>query len=247
VGLRSKILLAATGLLLAILAVAAAVASARSDPAPDKEDALPDLRTLPLADLRVEEDEDEKILRFSNTVWNAGDGPLEVRGEPSASGETLVTQAVHLEDGGTEEREVGKFVHHDDHDHWHVEDFALYELRSIRPGGEVGSVVASSGKVSFCIIENTEVDGHLVSEHREKWEYGGCGDETQGISPGWGDTYGASVSGQKLSIEAVPDGRYALRSVADPENRFAESDPDNNGAIVYLQIDGDEVEEIDEK
>jgi hypothetical protein len=55
------------------------------------------------------------------------------------------------------------------------------------------------------------------------------------------------VSGQKLSIEAVPDGRYALRSVADPENRLAESDPDNNGAIVYLQIDGDEVEEIDEK
>ena len=56
---------------------------------------------------------------------------------------------------------------------------------------------------------------------------------------------GASVSGQKLSIDAVPDGRYALRSVADPENRLAESD--NNGAIVYLQIDGDEVEEIDEK
>jgi hypothetical protein len=55
------------------------------------------------------------------------------------------------------------------------------------------------------------------------------------------------VSGQKLSIEAVPDGRYALRSVADPENRLAESDPVNNGAIVYLQIDGDEVEEIDEK
>ena len=53
------------------------------------------------------------------------------------------------------------------------------------------------------------------------------------------------MSGQKLSIEAVPDGRYALRSFADPENRLAESD--NNGAIVYLQIDGDEVEEIDEK
>jgi hypothetical protein len=46
------------------------------------------------------------------------------------------------------------------------------------------------------------------------------------------------VGGQKLSIEAIPDGRYALRSVADP---------DNNGAIVYLQTDGDEVEEIDEK
>jgi hypothetical protein len=59
--------------------------------------------------------------------------------------------------------------------------------------------------------------------------------------------YGASVSGQKLSTEAVPDGRYALRSVANPENRLAESDPDSDGAIVYLQIDGDEVEEIDEK
>lgn len=246
-GLRSRVLLAASGLFLAVLAVTAAVAFARSDEEPAGEAVLPDLRTLPPEDLRIEEDEDEKLLRFSNTIWNAGDGPLEVRGESGAAGRTLVTQAVHLEDGGTEEREVGEFVYHDDHDHWHVEDFALYELRSIRRGGEVGSVVARSGKVSFCIIENTEVDGDLVSEHRDKWEYGGCGDETQGISSGWGDTYGASVSGQKLSIEAVPDGRYALRSVADPENRFVESDPDNNGAIVHLQIDGDEVEEIDEK
>ncbi len=55
------------------------------------------------------------------------------------------------------------------------------------------------------------------------------------------------MGGQKLSIEAVPDGRYALRSVADPENRLAESDPNSDGAIVYLQIDGDEVEEIDER
>lgn len=57
--------------------------------------------------------------------------------------------------------------------------------------------------------------GELISG-AEQWEYGGCG-EVRDISPGWGDTHGCSVSGQELNIEAVPDGEFALRSVADPD------------------------------
>lgn len=62
-----------------------------------------------------------------------------------------------------------------------------------------------------------------------------------GISPGWGDTYGSSLSGQELNIEAVPDGEFALRSVADPDNNLAESDE----AIVYLEIEADQVRELE--
>lgn len=178
-------------------------------------------------------------------MWHAGLGPLELRGESDPEAEkTPVTQVVHSKYGAAEEREVGAFVHHPDHDHWHVEDFALYELRSLTPDGEPGSVVASSGKISFCAMENTRVDAELIHEG-EEWEYEGCGEEVQGISPGWGDTYGANLRGQELNVEAVPDGEYALRSVADPENRIAESDGENNEAVVYLKIGGDNVEEIE--
>lgn len=214
---------------------------------PSKEVLLPDLRTLPPGDFRVQVDPEEntKQLRFSNTVWNAGRGPLEVRGESDEETEkTLVTQVLHSEDGPFEEWEVGEFVYHPDHDHWHIEDFALYELRSLTPEGEPGSVVASSGKISFCITENTRVDGELMGD-AERWEYKGCGDEVQGISPGWGDTYGSSVSGQELNIETVPDGEYALRSVADPENILIESDDGNNEAVDYLEIEDDEVRELE--
>jgi hypothetical protein len=125
-----------------------------------------------------------------------------------------------------------------------MEDFALYELRSLTPEGEPGSVVASRSKVSFCITESTEVDGELVNDAEQR-EYQGCGDEIQGISPGWGDTYGAGVSRQELNIEAVPDGEYMLRSVADPENRLSELDEENNEAVVYLEIEDDEVRELE--
>ncbi len=121
-----------------------------------------------------------------------------------------------------------------------MEDFVLYELRSLTSEGEVGSVVTSSSKVSFCINENTRVDGELVGE-AQQWEYRGCGDEVQRISPGWGDTYGSRVSGHELNIEAVPDREYVLRSVADPENRLNESDDENNEAVVYLEIEDDGV------
>ena len=211
-----------------------------------EEALLPDLRTLPPEDFRVEEDGEEntKYLRFANTVWNAGRGPLELRGESDPGAEkTRVTQVVHSQNAAAEEVEVGEFVYHPDHEHWHVEDFALYELRSLTPDGEPGSVVASSGKVS-CVMENRRVDAELMQEGA-RWEYEGCGEEVQGISPGWGDTYGVNLRGQELNIEAVPDGEYALRSVADPENGIAESDAENNETIVYVQIGGDGVEEIE--
>ncbi len=230
-----------------VLAGVAALAGTLEDERSD-EPLLPDLKALPPEDFRIESDGEAgiKLLRFSSTVWNAGRGPLELRGEsdPDAE-ETRVTQNLYSEKGGVEEREVGEFVYHPDHDHWHFEDFALYELLSLTPEGELGSVVASSGKVTFCIMETTRIDGQLIREIPQE-EYRSCGQELQGISPGWGDTYGASVRGQELNIEAVPDGRYALRSTADPENRILESDATNNAAVAYLEIEGTHVEAVQE-
>jgi subtilase family serine protease len=55
---------------------------------------------------------------------------------------------------------------------------------------------------------------------------------------GWGDTYEATVPGQHLNLTSVPDGRYALRSTADPDNLLVESNERNNDVIVYVEITG---------
>ncbi len=236
------------GLIVAGMALAGVAGFARiTEENSSDELLLPDLKALPPEDFRIEADSEAgtKLLRFSSTVWNAGHGPLELRGESDPdTEETRVTQNLYYEKGGVEEREVGEFVYHPDHDHWHFEDFALYELLSLTPEGELGSAVASSGKVSFCIMENTRIDGQLIRETPQE-EYRSCRQELQGISPGWGDTYGASVRGQELNIEAVPDGRYALRSTADPENRILESEATNNAAVAYLEIEGTQVEVVE--
>jgi hypothetical protein len=80
----------------------------------------------------------ERVLRFSNTAWNAGPGPLHLCGQtlPGAT-TTRVYQRIYDEPspppncaaGGTYvEHLAGEFVFHPAHNHWHFEDFADYEL-----------------------------------------------------------------------------------------------------------------------
>ena len=42
----------------------------------------------------------------------------------------------------------------------------------------------------------------------------------------------------------MPDGRYAIRSTADPENRLLETNDTNNRSIVYIQLTGNRIERL---
>jgi hypothetical protein len=53
-------------------------------------------------------------------------------------------------------------------------------------------------------------------------------DSTVGISVGWRDVYLASLPGQVLDIEGVPDGNYCVAVTSDPDGRLLESDDSNN-------------------
>ena len=182
---------------------------------------------------------------LSNTVWNAGQGPLEIRGEQIPGTDRAdVSQRLYPAQGPPEERPAGRFAHHEDHGHVHFEGFALYELLSLTPEGELGAVVAGGNKTTYCLTETTQIDRGL-SERTRQADHDGCGEEVQGISPGWGDTYGSGVEGQDLNVNAVFDGTYALRSTADPDDLLLESDEENNSAITYLEIKGDDVRVLD--
>jgi subtilase family serine protease len=48
-----------------------------------------------------------------------------------------------------------------------------------------------------------------------------------------------------VDITGLPDGEYALRSTTDPEDQLRESDEGNNAAMVYIEIEGNQVSIID--
>ena len=216
---------------------------------PAGEPHLPDLRTRPPGDLQVVTYRRTRSLLLSNTVWNAGVGPLQLRPRnDSRSGRTTAFQRVftHARPGDRwvfeEEFGVGTFEYHPGHLHWHFEGFANYDLRNVAADGSIGrNVHRSSQKTSFCIIDTAHVD--LTLEHSSsKRSYAECDERSiTGLSVGWGDTYPYYLPGQSIDITNLPDGDYWLVSTADMLDRIRETNEANNWAALRVRIDGDAV------
>lgn len=202
---------------------------------------LPDLRTLPPDDLAVRRlSRSRRVLRLANTVWNNGQGPLELVGELNPiTQQTQVRQRVHTENGEPQEYVVGEFIWHPRHDHWHFEQFAVYQLWSLSEYGELQRVVASSTKLSYCLIDTDIIARSRLDDVRRR--YYGCGRKLQGLSVGWGDRYESNLDGQSLEITHLSDGLYALTSTTNPNATLLEADYTNNTAVVYLRLAGNSV------
>lgn len=213
-----------------------------TDPQLDKAAAmvLPDLRTLPPSDLRIQIlSEGRRSLRLANTIWNSGKGPLELTGEFNAATQrTRVHQHIYTADGNQREFLVGEFVWHPTHDHWHFDELTIYELWTLKQDYSLGKVVASSDKLSYCLMD-TDVIDRDNPRFVPRRGYGGCGQREQGLSVGWGDTYKATFDGQALDLTGLPDGFYALTSSVNPNAVIIEEDYTNNSARVYLAIWGE--------
>ena len=212
----------------------------------------PDLQTMPPTDVGIEYDRatGHKFLRFSNTIANLGEGPLEVI--PTNNAATATTDAYqrlysHDESGNwyvASTVYVGTFVFHPQHNHWHFEDFARYELHDVAPDGFLGSaVLSSSQKVSFCLTDYALIDSSL--EHAAKETYIPCEQtDPQGISVGWADAYVWNLEGQTLDITGLPDGDYWLVSTTDPDDLLNEGGgafERNNTSSVKVQIASERV------
>jgi hypothetical protein len=228
---------------------AAAGQIAQPSPTPDPDPAdvtqtaddpllLPDLMTTKPAGLEIRGSGANRVLRFNNVVWNHGEGPLELFGEPDhASGTIRVVQRAYTSSGVVVEWPVGVFTFHPTHLHWHLEGFVVYELWSLGPGGEPDQLIKSSGKLSYCLIDTDIVDGEDPLRPANR-QYYGCGRAVQGLSIGWGDTYKAYLDGQSLPLDGVPDGLYALVSTANANRVLKEAKISNNAGTVVIQING---------
>jgi len=231
----------------------------------------PNLKTLQPRDLRldtadVSQDDSgdmRNVLRFSNTVWNAGPGKLSVY-TVVAGGRVPARQRVYDDAGDTAaEYETDTIDYHDVHRHWHFDGWGEYELwtnaawdRFVASGRESAQVQNIGAKTTSCIFDNEFVKTLAQTPWPFVFPESGCypddqGRIEQGLSVGWGDTYFYDVFEQWIDLGpggTLADGAYVLRSVTDPTNKIyesadksdlaRESDIDNEAITKFEVVDG---------
>ncbi|MBI3886340.1 MAG: hypothetical protein HY302_11515 [Opitutae bacterium] len=188
----------------------------------------PDLWPYYAYGLRSDTVNGRQMLSFNAAIANFGDGPMELAPQNNpATGMTDAYQRFYTHDAAgnwtmTGTQYVGTFAFHPEHNHWHFENFAAYQLRTAAPDGTVGpTILASSMKVSFCLGDDWQARTDL--EHAAPQTYTDCSQAAvQGISVGWTDIYAWSLPGQSLDVTGLPDGTYWLLITVDPDNLLTE-------------------------
>ncbi|RST47475.1 lysyl oxidase family protein [Variovorax sp. MHTC-1] len=197
-------------------------------------DRPPNLKPLPASNLSLVADASGSTLRFSTTSWNNGTGPLQLEAGSvdTGSGKQQVFQRVFLSDGTSFLRLAGYFEWHPAHNHFHFDDYALYTLQPVNaPGGSV----RTGSKMTFCVMDTTKIDTTLPGTPAQA-VYSTCGRYVQGMSVGWGDTYGSHLAGQEIDFTNNADGLYQLKIEIDPKKVIIESTESDNVSCVLLDI-----------
>ncbi len=132
------------------------------------------------------------------------------------------------------EHVTGTFEFHPAHNHWHIGDVALFEVRKGSPTGSV--VGGNSIKTTFCLIDWYKLEGNSNSAERV---FHDCEAGYQGIQSGWVDQYHHSLDGQELDLTGIPNATdYYLVSTANFARRFEETNYTNNTAWVKFTLSG---------
>lgn len=210
--------------------------TARSDPL------LPDLAMGPIQDIAVgTTDTGQQRLRFAATIVNIGAGPLILRaGRPwLGNDDWMVEQWVAERTGGYSVSQTGASLIYggDGHNHWHVKQVEVHQLETLD-----GKVLGRLVKQGFCFFDT---DGYKLgltgAPSDAHWGSIGCGSNFStrvhmGLSVGWADKYPWFLIDERIDVTNVPDGKYRLREVADPNHQFQESNTGNNETWVVIEL-----------
>lgn len=199
----------------------------------------PDLRTLQPSNLYFDQvvysdGSTHHVLRFANTVWNAGTGRLELEGKKRSK---IYHNVYDSPKGGNLVQRIyigNDSVFHQGHNHYHFQDFASYLLLQQDVSGVYRATTKKGTKTGFCIMDSSRVSGSYSAQ------YNLCGRSLQGLTVGWGDIYGAHLADQWIDIgtSQLADGTYAVQSTADPRNKLLETDDGNNVALTCFTVGG---------
>ena len=199
-----------------------------------------------------------EYLRFSNAIGNTGAGPLEivalgsstttfndaVQNIYASSDAPLVSGDAYICDDPFAPCQThslsAAFFFHEQHNHYHLKDvalFAVYYAGDDGHGGLLGAQVGQSVKETFCLIDYVPLRGTKPGSRT----YYDCLStdqcwRSQGINAGWADEYHQSTDLQGVDVTGAPDGRYYLVSTVNFSGIFAESDATNNAAWVSFDL-----------
>ena len=206
---------------------------------------LPDLVALPGYNFRLVNRRGRNVLRFSSTTWNAGPGQLVIEGFRRPGSATMDAHQYFLDQAGTTvgRAAVGTMRFHAArrHEHWHLLQFAGYSLLDASRRR-----VLRGRKQSFCLANTDAVD---LTVPQARWVGGpvelgtACGSPAsiwvrEVLAVGWGDTYDAGLPGQAFDVTRLPNGRYHLRTQANPLASLRESTTANNVVTRAIRLRG---------
>jgi hypothetical protein len=202
---------------------------------------LPNIRALPPSAIAMLT---ASSMKFSATSWNPGDAKLElIARNPQTDPVTgqvkqPVDQRIYCSGGGYYDRPAGNAEYHPEHNHVHYNDYANYILEPADGSNQQNPRQGS--KTTFCIMDTTSVNTQLQGASASA-VFDWCPTQdpsfnTQGMSVGWGDTYGSNLPGQSLLIGDLAAGMYRLRHVFDPKNLLKEKAEDDNESCKLVEI-----------
>ena len=201
---------------------------------------LPDLGMLPPRDFSVtNRPRGVRWLRFDTIVVNDGPGVLDIYGSNDGAS---VTQRIRDSSalGGWSEHPIPAtmFYAGDGHDHWHVNEFQLWELASATAPA---SALRRGAKTGFCFWDNydysaTNGSAYYHPDRTSACELDGNGRIPMGLSVDWGDEYPSNIAFQYIDVTKLAYGDYIVTLTADPKGEVIEALDTNNRACARIRI-----------
>jgi serine protease len=239
-------------LLLAVLAVMVFVPGATSTSSTSAVDRLPDLDQELPSDLRVTlagtPSAPSYRLGFRSAVGNIGDGPLVIRGHRDDVQTPVMTadQVIDRSDGSqavVPNLGMLRYVVSPDHQHWHYLGFDRYQIYELHPARTPASLERDH-KTGFCLGDRYRTTRQRASNAPPNPVYvGRCGlgdpsllTVEEGITVGYGDSYGAFLEGQDMPLDGLPDGRYVLVNRVNADRKIREISYANDAASILLDL-----------
>jgi len=179
-------------------------------------------------------------ITFDTRAQNLGRAPLDLQADDFSTSGSSVSQCISWTTNFIcrERTPAGGIAWHEEHRHYHFNDFASYELRTLKPDGTPNfassGLVSASPKVSLCLVDSYKIRPDALPFSR----YTSCNNYNTGISPGYADSYDAGIDGQYLALNDSTDGRYALVVALNTAQHVLETNLGNNRVVVVVQING---------
>lgn len=190
----------------------------------------PDLRALPPTNLSLDVRADlgdpaHHVMYLMPRAYNQGKGPLELQRIPRTTGIADLNQRIYEEPAGFQDQPItavamtSPFL-------FEMPNFARYEVwtqrafaRASSRAFERGAPLYVTEDVSQCIADFQRIDENALPIPRYQ-----CDPTVMGISPGWADV-ASSFDPNVIDFgpTPIPDGKYVLRAIVDPDNLLWES------------------------